>query len=191
MPDCEFDFPKSLYNVYDCIYAVVADDKNAIILDFFGGSGTTAHAVLELNKEDGGNRKFVLIEQLDYVEKITVERVRKVIEKEKIKDNFVYCELMKYNKQFVEKIQKAKNTRRLLKIWKEMREKSFLNYNVDIKKFDEEINEFKKLSLIKQKHTLFILLNKNQLYVNLSEIEDKEFKISGEDKKMNGKFYEE
>ena len=48
VPDCDFAFPKSLWNVYDCLYSVVADDKDAIILDFFGGSGTTAHAVLEL-----------------------------------------------------------------------------------------------------------------------------------------------
>ncbi|CAI2168859.1 6468_t:CDS:2, partial [Funneliformis geosporum] len=58
----------------------VGNDKNAIILDFFGGSGTTAHAVLELNKQDGGNRKFILCEQMDYIETVTRERVRKVCE---------------------------------------------------------------------------------------------------------------
>ena len=58
-------FPKSLYAVYDCIYSVVKTDKEAIILDFFAGSGTTAHAVMMLNNEDSGNRKFILVEQLD------------------------------------------------------------------------------------------------------------------------------
>ncbi|MEX2411789.1 MAG: DNA methyltransferase, partial [Candidatus Paceibacterota bacterium] len=53
--------------------------KDAIILDSFAGSGTTAHAVLELNKEDGGNRKFILVEQEDYANSITAERVRRVI----------------------------------------------------------------------------------------------------------------
>ena len=48
VPDCEFDFPKSLWNVYDCLRSVIKDDKEAIVLDFFGGSGTTAHAVSEL-----------------------------------------------------------------------------------------------------------------------------------------------
>ena len=57
----------------------IATDKNAIILDSFAGSGTTAHAVLNLNKQDGGNRKFILIEMEDYAEKITAERVRRVI----------------------------------------------------------------------------------------------------------------
>ena len=53
--------------------------KDDIILDSFAGSGTTAHAVLDLNKEDGGNRKFILIEQEDYANTITAERVRRVI----------------------------------------------------------------------------------------------------------------
>lgn len=55
------------------------DDKNAIILDSFAGSGTTAHAVLNLNKQDGGNRKFILVEMMDYAEDITAERVRRVM----------------------------------------------------------------------------------------------------------------
>ena len=54
------------------------DDKNAIILDAFAGSGTTAHAVINLNKQDGGNRKFILIELNDYAESITAERVKRV-----------------------------------------------------------------------------------------------------------------
>lgn len=55
-----FDFPKSIYNTYDCIAPVLYERKNAIVLDFFAGSGTTGHAVLELNKEDDGNRQFIL-----------------------------------------------------------------------------------------------------------------------------------
>ena len=57
----------------------IATDKDSIILDSFAGSGTTAHAVLALNKEDGGNRRFVLVECEDYVDSITAERVRRVI----------------------------------------------------------------------------------------------------------------
>lgn len=55
------------------------DDANAIILDSFAGSGTTAHAVLNMNQKDGGNRKFILIEMMDYSENISAERVRRVI----------------------------------------------------------------------------------------------------------------
>ena len=57
----------------------IATDKDSIVLDSFAGSGTTAHAVLALNREDGGNRRFVLIECEDYVDSITAERVRRVI----------------------------------------------------------------------------------------------------------------
>ena len=57
----------------------IVGDKDAIILDSFAGSGTTAHAVLNMNKQDGGHRKFILVEMDDYAESITAERVRRVI----------------------------------------------------------------------------------------------------------------
>lgn len=57
----------------------IAGKENALILDSFAGSGTTAHAVLNMNKADGGHRKFILIEMMDYAESITAERVKRVI----------------------------------------------------------------------------------------------------------------
>ncbi|MBF0319196.1 MAG: site-specific DNA-methyltransferase [Nitrospirae bacterium] len=74
----EFDNPKPIRLVKSLI-EIGFVRPNDIILDSFAGSGTTAHAVLALNKEDGGNRKFVLIEMLDYADAITAERVRRVI----------------------------------------------------------------------------------------------------------------
>ena len=81
----------------------IATDKDSIILDSFAGSGTTAHAVLALNKKDGGNRKFILVECEDYADKITADRVRRVIKgvpkaKDEILKNglggsFTYCTL--------------------------------------------------------------------------------------------------
>ena len=71
-----------------------------------------------------------------------------------------------------------------------MKNKAFFNYNVDLKAFDENIKEFEKLSITKQKDILISLLNKNQLYVNLSYIEDNEFKVGKEDKELNKKFYD-
>lgn len=69
-------------------------DKNDFILDSFAGSGTTGHAVLDLNKEDGGSRKFILVEMEDNVaKKITAERVKRAISKYKYNDGFEYCEL--------------------------------------------------------------------------------------------------
>lgn len=58
----------------------IATDKDSIILDSFAGSGTTAHAVLNMNKADGGNRKFILVEMMDYADSITAERVKRVID---------------------------------------------------------------------------------------------------------------
>ena len=81
----------------------LSTDKDSIILDSFTGSGTAAHAVLALNKEDGGNRKFILVECEDYADKITAERVRRVIKgvpnakdetlKNGLGDSFTYCTL--------------------------------------------------------------------------------------------------
>jgi len=72
-----FEFPKSVELIKKCISLI--SNKDSIILDSFAGSGTTAHAVLDLNREDGGNRKFILVECEDYADKITAERVRRVI----------------------------------------------------------------------------------------------------------------
>jgi adenine-specific DNA-methyltransferase len=75
--DLPFETPKALKLMERVIE--LGTDKNSIILDSFAGSGTTAHAVLNLNKQDGGNRKFILIEMEDYAESITAERVKRVI----------------------------------------------------------------------------------------------------------------
>lgn len=81
LPKCDFNFPKSIYTVYDCLYAVCGTNKNATILDFFAGSGTTGQAVLELNK-DGGNRQFILCtnNENNICEEVTYPRIQKVIE---------------------------------------------------------------------------------------------------------------
>lgn len=191
-----FTFPKSLYTIIDIIK--LTTKREDIVMDFFAGSGTTGHAVLELNKEHEGNRQFILIEQLDSHMNVILKRIKKVMEidsKNKdlgdlaTKQHFVYSELMKFNEEAMEKIQEAKNTEGLLKIWKEMCDHYFLNFDVEIKKFNDAQDEFKKLSLEKQKKLLCEMLNKNQLYVNLSEINDSQFKVSKEDKELNKKFY--
>ncbi len=75
--DFPFETPKPVGLVQRILQ--IASDQSSIILDSFAGSGTTAHAVLDLNKEDGGNRKFILVECEDYADKITAERVRRVV----------------------------------------------------------------------------------------------------------------
>lgn len=183
----EFSYPKSLYAVMDIIK--VLSDKNDRILDFFAGSGTTAHAVLELNREDGGNRQFIMCEQMNYVETVTSKRIQKIIEQNKT-NNFVYAELKKYNQNFIEQIEEAKDTEALLQIWEQMKAKSFLNYNVDIKKQDEHLEEFKTLSFAEQKQHLCELLDKNQLYVNISSLNDTDFACTEEEKQVTKDFYQ-
>ena len=75
LPNNTFDFPKSIHTVKDSIY--LASKEDSIILDFFGGSGTTAHAVLELNKE-GSNRKFILVEMGEHFYSVILPRIKKV-----------------------------------------------------------------------------------------------------------------
>ena len=189
VPDCDFDFPKSLWNIYDCLRSVIKNDKEAIVLDFFAGSGTTAHAVLELNKQDNGNRKFILVEQMDYVESVTVPRVKKVIEKQGGGD-FIYCELMQYNQAYMDKIQSAQSSEALIALYQDIAENSFLNWYVNAEVPEEAINDCIAIGdLEKQKRLLTELLDKNQLYVNLSEIEDADFEVSAEDKELNQEFY--
>lgn len=89
-----FSFPKPMEMIRKMIE--MGADKEDIILDSFAGSGTTGHAVLDMNKQDGGNRKFILIEMEDGIAKdITSERVKRAIKKYDYKDGFEYCELDK------------------------------------------------------------------------------------------------
>ena len=76
--ELKFDTPKPIKLIERILE--ITTDKDSIILDSFAGSGTTAHAVLNLNKQDGGNRKFILVEMEDYAETITAERVKRVID---------------------------------------------------------------------------------------------------------------
>ena len=83
VPDSTFDFPKSVFNTYDCIAPILYERKNALVLDYFAGSGTTGHAVLMLNKEDGdsGKRKFILCTNNEnkISEEVCYPRINKVI----------------------------------------------------------------------------------------------------------------
>jgi len=96
---------------------------------------------------------------------------------------------MKWNENFVEKIQKAKTKDELKKLWETMKEKAFLSYKVDIKAVDKNAKGFADLSIEDQKRFLLECLDKNHLYVNYSEIDDEEYGVCEEDKKLNREFY--
>lgn len=169
-------------------------NEKDIVLDFHLGSGTTAATSHKLG------RQYIGIEQMHYIEDIAVERLKKVIEGEqggiskmvnwKGGGEFVYLELKKYNQNFIDQIESAKDIKSVLKIWEEMKAKSFLNYNLDLQKQEENMEDFKALTLEEQKQHLVELLDKNQLYVNLSSLNDKDLAVSAEEKKVTKDFYQ-
>lgn len=191
VPNCPFSFPKSLWNVYDCLYSVVGKDKEAIILDFFGGSGTTAHAVEELNKNDNGKRQFILCEQMDYINTVTVPRVAEV-QKRNEGGSFVYLELAKKNETALEQISACKSLEELTELFDELCSKYFLHYNVRVKEFRKEIESerFKQLNLKQQKEMFSRMLDLNQLYVNTDDRHDKNTGLTEDDIAITEDFYQ-
>lgn len=151
-------------------------NEDEIVLDFFAGSGTTGYVANYLN------RQYIITEQLEDTQQIIKNRFAG--------SPYTYFKLKEYNQTFIEKIEEAKDSDTLLKIWEQMKERSFLNYNVDIKKQEAHIEEFKQLSVAQQKQHLIELLDKNQLYVNLSSLEDEDLACTDEEKKVTGDFYQ-
>lgn len=182
-----FSYPKSLYTVKDTIHMLTDSDGGDIVLDFFGGSGTTGHAVVELNKEDGGNRQFILCEQMDYIHTVTTTRVQKILSR---KDSFVYCELAKLNQNYVDAIEEATTDEELTKLYSDILETGFISYKVNPKDIDTKSEDFIELSIEGKKKLLMELLDKNQLYVNYCDIDDETYGISEEDKAFTKSFYE-
>ena len=166
-----------------------------IILDFFAGAGTTGASAQKLN------RQWILVEQLDYIETYTMQRLNDVVAGEQggISESvnwqgggdFIYCELKQYNQVYMDKVQAAQSSEELVALWQEIAENSFLNWYVNAEKPQEAVDDFTAIGdLETQKHLLAELLDKNQLYVNLSEIEDADFEVSEEDKVLNKAFYD-
>jgi adenine-specific DNA-methyltransferase len=179
-----------------------------IVLDFNLGSGTTAAVAHKLGIQ------YIGVEQMDYIEHLAVNRLKEVIGKSEVTEgelfevtksdesgvskelgfkgggSFVYLELKKSNQIFFEQIETAKSTKELLKIWENIKTNGFLNYNVDIKKQDESLEDFKALSLAEQKQHLCEILDKNQLYVNLTSLNDGDFACTDDEKKVTKDFYQ-
>ncbi len=173
---------------------LASSNEKDLIMDFCLGSGTTAVVAHKMK------RQYIGIEQLDYGKASAVARLKDVIRNNdpdgiskevnwKGGGDFVYLELMKWNENFVEKIQKAKTKGDLKQLWETMKERAFLSYKVDVKAIDENAKDFADLSIEEQKRFLLECLDKNHLYVNYSEIDDEEYGVSEEDKKINKEFY--
>lgn len=170
-------------------------NEGDIVLDFFGGTGTTAAVAHKLN------RKYIVCEQLDKHIDIMIRRLNKVISGEQSgiskRNNwqgggsFVYCELAKLNQNYVDAIEKATTDEELTKFYGYILETGFISYKVNPKDIDVNSDDFIKLSIDDKKRLLMELLDKNQLYVNYCDIDDEIFKISEEDKAFTRSFYGE
>jgi adenine-specific DNA-methyltransferase len=164
------------------------------VLDFFLGSGTTCAVAHKLN------RKYIGIEQLNYGKNDALTRLQNVINGDtsgisKYVDwqgggSFKYAELMQYNEQFIAQIENAESTEDVQEIWNKMKQHAFLSYQVNPSEIDENAEDFEALSLTDQKKFLVEVLDKNQLYVNYSEIENGDYEVSESDKKLNHQFYQ-
>lgn len=183
----DVSYPKSVYTVLDTLK--IMTKKDDIIMDFFGGSSTTGHATMMLNKEDGGNRKFIIVEQLNKHINVIIERTKSLIDKTYKNSSFLYFELLQFNQLYIDKIQDANNKDDLILIWEEMNKKAFLSYQFNKDIFNSSLDAFKTSSFEMMQKYLIEVLDKNQLYVNYSEIEDVSFNVSKEDKKLNYSFY--
>ncbi|MBJ4549884.1 site-specific DNA-methyltransferase, partial [Salmonella enterica subsp. enterica serovar Derby] len=157
-----------------------ASKENDIVLDFHLGSGTSAAAAHKMG------RRYIGIEQMDYINEITVPRLQKVIEGEHggiSKDvnwqgsgSFVYVELVELNAYFIHEIQKAQSTEELEKLFTMMKTEAHLNYQVELENVlsaEYEVDgifrkvAFSELELHEQKQLLIEILDKNKLYVNV------------------------
>jgi len=189
--DSVFAFPKPEELLKRIIQ--ISTNENDLVLDFFMGSATTQAVAHKMN------RQYIGIEQMDYIETVSVERLKKVINGEQggiSKDvnwqgggSFVYAELKNDAQDFKESILKATTTEELLELFNKAKTSSFLSYRVDPKKLKEA--DFKELSLAEQKQVLSELIDNNNLYVNYSDIEDSSFAISPQEKALNRAFYGE
>jgi adenine-specific DNA-methyltransferase len=175
----------------------ISSNKNDIVLDFHIGSGTTAAVGLKMG------RQFIGIEQLNYFENDSVNRLINTINGEssgiskslnwKGGGSFIHLELAKNNQTAKEQIQECNSFKELLAFFEELYTKYFLHYNVRINEFKEVVSKednFKKLPLEKQKEIFCRMLDNNQLYVNASEMEDLRYKIDKEDIALTKDFYQ-
>lgn len=185
-----FSYPKSIYAVLDIIK--IMSGKGDIVLDFFGGSGTTAHAVLEANIEQNiSDRHFILCEQLSEHIEIINRRLHAVLEKHNNSESFISVELAQLNQKFVEAIQSAENDEQLASVWFEMRESGFISSYVKPSDVNADTEDFNALSFEDKKRLFIAILDKNMLYVNYCDIDDESYAIADEDKAFTHSFYKE
>lgn len=172
----------------------MASNRGDLILDYHLGSGTTCAVAHKTG------RRYIGIEQMDYIQDMTVERMKKVIEGEQggisksVNWNgggyFVYCELLENANTLIDNIQSTTEDSIL-----EVKNVIFSDERIIPYITREELNkvesDFESLSFEEKKQALIALVDKNKLYVNYSDMDDQTFNVTEEDKRFTKSFYEE
>jgi len=169
-------------------------NPNDLILDFFAGSGTTPAVAHKMN------RRWIAIEQMNYIQDLPEARLKKVVAGEKggisksVKwqggGGFVYFELATYNQKLIDKILAMKNDK-MLDLWQKIKKEGFLIWNVDIKKFDQNLDEFEKCTLEEKRKILMDILNMNMIYVLLGNCESDEYGFTKDEIELNKSFFQD
>lgn len=176
-------------------------DEGDWVLDYHLGSGTTTAVALK------SNRQFIGIEQLDYGKNDSIQRMKNVIgytvngqfeyDTRGVSTDtnwqgggsFVVCELAKANQQFVEEIEAAENNETLTGIWQQMQDTGYLNYKINVSVINENATDFEALNMDDQKRFLIECLDKNMLYIPLSDMDSGEYSLSDIDKRLTKELY--
>ena len=185
-----FAYPKSEWLIRRVLE--IGSNEGDLILDFCLGSGTTSAVAHKMG------RRWVGIEQMDYIEDVAKERLKKVVEGEqggisKSVDwsgggSFVYFELKKYNQEYIDRIMEATSLKELEDIYVEMRNNAFLKFWFDRNSFEKD-EDFRQLDLDQRKQKLADVLDENQLYLNYADMGDTRHKVTADEKVLTDKFY--
>lgn len=185
-----FSYPKSEFLLQRILE--ISTQENDLVMDFFAGSGTTLAVAHKMG------RRWIGIEQMDYIESITKERLKKVVDGEQggiskaVEWNgggsFLYAELMPLNALYKEKIENSTNEKELEKIYQDLESKAFLDYRVDLQEMLKD-KDFQELDLKNKKEILKLILDSNMDYLPYGEIKDSTYQISQEVIAWNEKFY--
>jgi adenine-specific DNA-methyltransferase len=170
----------------------MATEENDIVLDFCLGSGTTSAVAHKMN------RRWIGIEQMDYIEDVAKERLKRVIAGEQGGvsasvgwnggSSFVYFELKKYNQEYVDRIMQATSLSELEDLYVDMRNNAFLKFWFDRNEFEKDEN-FRKLDIEQRKQKLIDVLDENQLYLNYADMGDTRHKVTDDEKVLTERFY--
>ncbi len=172
---------------------LLSTNPGDIVLDFHLGSGTTAAVAHKMS------RRYIGVEQMNYIEDVTIERLVKVIEGEQGGisktcgwqggGSFIYCELATLNQCFIDKVMNIKTDADMEALLERVLTTGFISSKVNPSEIAESATDFQTLSIEDKRRFILELLDKNMLYVNLCDLDDEEYAISDADKAFTRSFY--